>query len=62
MMAWGGASITDALGLTGWRQADVALFAIGIILLARVPYSPFRARGSEPDARLTNSISTPSAS
>ena len=44
LMAWGGSSITAGLGFTDWRQVNVALFAIGIILLAQVPYLSLRAR------------------
>ena len=44
LMVWGGSSITAGLGFTDWHQVNVALFAIGIILLAQVPYLSLRAR------------------
>ena len=44
LMAWGGSSITAGLGLTDWRQVNVALFAIGIIFLAQAPLLSLRAR------------------
>ncbi len=44
LMAWGGSSITAGLGFTDWRQVNVALFAIGIILLAQAPYLSLRTR------------------
>ena len=44
MMAWGGSSITSALGFVGWRQVNVALFALGIIFLAQARYESIDAR------------------
>ncbi len=63
LMAWGGASITAGLGFTDWRQVNVALFAIGIILLAQAPYLQLRSRICELEgkSRLPSAI-PPSAS
>jgi hypothetical protein len=44
LMAWGGSSITSALGFVGWRQVNVALFAIGIVILAQAPFASMNAR------------------
>lgn len=44
LMSWGGSSITAGLRFTDWRQVNVALFAIGIILLAQAPLLSLRAR------------------
>ena len=44
LMSWGGAGITKALGLTGWHQFDVTLFAIGIILVAQLQNRSLHAR------------------
>ena len=44
LMGWGGSSITQRVGFTGWRSADVALFAVGIILLAQAPSYELRER------------------
>lgn len=44
LMAWGGQSITSGLDFTGWRQVNVALFALGSIILAQVPMLSLRAR------------------
>jgi hypothetical protein len=43
-MGWGGASITAALGFTGWKQVNVALFAVGIVLLGQAPLHALHAR------------------
>jgi hypothetical protein len=43
-MAWGGAGITAALGLVGWAQVNVSIFAVGIILLAQAPYFSLLSR------------------
>jgi hypothetical protein len=44
LMGWGGSNITAGLGFTDWRQVNVALFALGIILLAQAPVLSLRAR------------------
>jgi hypothetical protein len=44
LMSWGGASITNALGFSGWRQMDVPIFAIGIIVLAQAQNRSLVAR------------------
>ena len=44
LMAWGGQSITSGLEFTGWRQANVALFALGIIIVAQAPMLSLRVR------------------
>ena len=37
LMGWGGSALDIRLGLAGWHRADVAIFALGIVLLAQVP-------------------------
>ncbi len=44
LMAWGGSSITSALGFVGWRQANVAVFALGIVMLAHARYQSIETR------------------
>ena len=44
LMSWGGASIDSHLALGGGDRADVAFFAIGVILLAQLPYLSLSAR------------------
>lgn len=44
LMAWGGSSITSALGFVGWRQVNVAVFALGIVLLAQARYQSLETR------------------
>ena len=44
LMAWGGASITWRLQLSGRHTANVALFALGIIFLSQAPYHSLAAR------------------
>ncbi len=44
LMAWGGSSITSALGFVGWRQVNVAMFALGIVMLAQARYESMDAR------------------
>lgn len=53
LMGWGGSSISTGLGFTGWREATVALFAIGIIFLAQAPFVSLRARIQKLEADAT---------
>ena len=44
MLAWGGARIGTRLGTDLWTQIDVAVFAVGIAMMARIPYVRLAAR------------------
>jgi hypothetical protein len=52
LTSWGGASITSKLGLAGWRQADVALFAFGMLCWAIAPTFVLGSRIRELEAKL----------
>ncbi len=61
LVSWGSTGIAKALGLTGWHQFDVILFASGIILLAHVPNRSLyrRIRDLEKGRIPTNPLALP---
>jgi len=44
LLGWSGASVSSAIGLTGWHSADLALFAIGIVCFLLGPLSTLSQR------------------
>jgi hypothetical protein len=51
-MGWGGSALDSRLGLEGWHSADLAIFAVGIILLGQLPALLLRQRVRELEAAL----------
>jgi hypothetical protein len=43
-MGWGGSALDSRLGLSGFHSADLAIFAIGLILLGQLPSIQNRER------------------
>ena len=38
LMAWGGSSVESHIGASGWARIDLAIFAIGLMLIARAAW------------------------
>jgi hypothetical protein len=44
LVAWGGAGLNTRLGLRGTDGLNLAIFAIGIVMIAQVPYLALSGR------------------
>ena len=52
LMAWGGASMVIQIRANGWHRGDLAIFAVGLMLIARSYVSGVEARVAVLEAAL----------
>jgi len=52
LMGWSGSALDSRLGLEGWHRADLAVFAVGVILLGQLPALLLRHRVSQLESAL----------
>jgi len=61
LMAWGGASMEIQIAANGWHRGDLAIFAVGLMLIARSYVSGVEARVAVLEAALRSGDSAKAA-